>query len=158
MFGALAPVGDAAAAAVAARAFFRDYDSGDWLLKAGDRAEYCFLIIKGLVRELYIRDDGEEHTRSFIPENQVTGSLLDLMSNEPAVTWIQALEPTETLAWRYSDFDAATARFPELQAVARRHAEALYVKKTLREHEMLASARTSDTRGGWKKTARSTGA
>ena len=84
------------------------------------------------------RRSGQEHTRTFIAEGQVTGSLLDLLSGEPSVTWIQALEPTETLAWRYRDFDALCARVPELHVVARRSAEALYVRKTRREHEMLA--------------------
>ncbi len=90
------------------------------------------------MRELYVDEAGREVTRVFVDAGQTTGSLLDLLSGEPSVTFIQALEPTETVAVRYRDFDALTARFAELQLAARRIAEALYVRKARREHEMLA--------------------
>src|SRR5437868_3885215 len=86
----------------------RSFAAGDWLLRAGERAEWCFLITEGLVRELYVSDSGEEHTRSFLGAGEATGSLLDLLSGQPAVTWIQALEPTRTVAFRYREFDALT--------------------------------------------------
>jgi CRP-like cAMP-binding protein len=139
----LVPVSEAAAAALARITKARSFAAGDWLLRAGERAEWCFLLTEGLVRELYIGKDGEEHTRVFIREGQVTGSLLDLLSQEASVTWIQALEPTRTLAWRYAEFDTLTTTFPELNTAARRSAEALYVKKTRREHEMLALSAAS---------------
>jgi CRP/FNR family transcriptional regulator, anaerobic regulatory protein len=134
----LAPVGDAAIDALLERTVERAFDAGAWLLRAGERAEWCFLIARGLVRELYVDEAGQEHTRSFLAEGHVTGSLLDLLSGAPSITWIQALEPTATLAWRYRDFNALAERFAELHVVARRQAEGLYVRKTRREHEMLA--------------------
>ncbi len=108
------------------------------MLRAGERAEWCFLLTSGLVRELYISDSGEEHTRSFLCERQMTGSLLDLMSGQPSITWIQVLEPTSCLALRFRDIEQLTGSFPELHVLFRRHAEALYVLKTRREYEMLA--------------------
>jgi CRP-like cAMP-binding protein len=135
LFGPLSPP---ARAALEALCTPRTYGEGDWLLRAGERAEWIFLVTEGLVRELYVSDDGDEHTRSFIPAGHATGSLLDLVSGAPAITWIQALEPTQTIAFRYAAFDALTARFPELAKAARRNAEQLAVRKTRREHEMLA--------------------
>jgi CRP-like cAMP-binding protein len=116
----------------------RRFAARDWLLRGGDDAEWCFAVVSGLVRELYLDEEGQEHTRSFIAEGELTGSLLDLLSGQPSITWIQALEPTETIAWRYRDFVALEARFPELRQIARRHAENLYVRKARREHDMLA--------------------
>lgn len=132
------PVREAALVALADLVTPRSFAIGGWLLQAGDRAEHCYFIARGLVRELYVGEQGQEHTRAFMVEGQVTGSLLDLVSGERAVTWIQALEPTDTLAWRYADFNALCDRFPELHAVARRIAEGLAIRKTRREHEMLA--------------------
>jgi CRP-like cAMP-binding protein len=139
---ALSPVDDPAIDALAALASTRSFDAHEWLLRGGERAEWCFLITKGLVRELYIGETGDEHTRSFVADGQVTGSLLDLLAGRPSVTWIQALEPTRTIVWRYAAFEALCDRFPALHLVARRHAEALYVKKTRREHDMLALSST----------------
>jgi CRP-like cAMP-binding protein len=137
-FRFLAPVPDAAIARLAAVTVRRSFARGEWLLRGGERAQSCFLIVRGLVRELYVDADGVEHTRTFMPEGTVTGSLLDLLSGEPSITFIQAIEPTLTLAFPYADFDALCMQFMELTIAARRAAEALYVKKARREHEMLA--------------------
>lgn len=116
----------------------KSFRAGEWLLEGGAVAQWCFFLESGLVREYYSNEAGEEHTRRFLAEGQVTGSLVDLLSQRPSITWIQALEPTETVAWRWAEFDALCRRFPELLEVARRSAEGLYVWKTRREHEMLA--------------------
>jgi CRP-like cAMP-binding protein len=138
LLGAHSGVDAAAVAALRALVVPRAFEAGGWLLRAGERAAWCFLVTQGLVRELYIGASGEEHTRSFLAEGQLTGSLLDLLSVEPSVTWIQALEPTQALCWRYDQFNALCAAHPALHVVARRSAEALAVRKTRREHEMLA--------------------
>ncbi|MFO0726080.1 MAG: Crp/Fnr family transcriptional regulator [Myxococcota bacterium] len=116
----------------------RDFEPKTWLLEAGTVAEWCYFLRSGLVRELYIDERGEEHTRTFLGEGQVTGSLIDLLSGAPAITWIEALEPTRTWAFQYRDFDRLTAQYPELGRLARRSAELLALRKTRREHEMLA--------------------
>jgi CRP-like cAMP-binding protein len=134
----LAPIGDDAIDALAGLSQRRSFDAAAWLLRAGEQAEYCFLLETGLVRELYIDEDGQEHTRSFVEAGQVTGSLYDLLSQAPSVTFIEALEPTTTVVWRYRDFDALADKHWELHRVARRQAEWLYINKTRRERDMLA--------------------
>ena len=134
----LAPVGDETLAAAAALLEPRGFAASAWLLEAGQRAQWCFYVVEGLVREFYIDAQGEEHTRAFASAGHFTGSLLDLLSSAPSVTWVQALEPTRVLAFRYAEFDALCARWPDLNTLARRVAEALYVRKARREYELLA--------------------
>ncbi len=134
----LAPLGADALPALDALAQPRTFEAGAPLLRAGEHATWSFFVHRGLVREFYVGERGEEHTRAFIEAGDLTGSLLDLLSDSPAVTFLEAIEPTETLALRYQDFDALCARFPELHHLARRLAEAAYVRKARREHEMLA--------------------
>lgn len=134
----LAPVSDEALAAVASLIEARDVAASTWLLEAGQRAQWCFYVVEGLVRECYIDEQGEEHTRAFADAGRFTGSLLDLLSGEPSVTWVQALEPTRVLAFRYAQFDALCACWPDLNTLARRAAEQLYVRKALREYQLLA--------------------
>jgi CRP-like cAMP-binding protein len=133
-----APVSDEALAAVAALIEPRDIAASTWLLEAGQRAQWCFYVVEGLVRECYIDEQGEEHTRAFADAGRFTGSLLDLLSGEPSVTWVQALEPTRVLAFRFAEFDALCALWPDLNTVARRAAEQLYVRKAQREYQLLA--------------------
>jgi CRP-like cAMP-binding protein len=135
LFRALSP---ATLRALLDRSVARSFSKGELLLRAGERAEWFHVLEEGLVREYYVTSEGVEHTRVFVAEGGVTGSLLDLTSGQPSVTWIQALEPTRTTAIRMTDLDALTPTHPELVALARRHAEALAVRKTKREYEMLA--------------------
>jgi CRP-like cAMP-binding protein len=134
-FGELAPAAIAALPSVLTpRKFQRD----KWLLRGGDRAQFLFFIRRGLVRELYIDAAGAEHTRTFLREGSFTGSLVDLISGRPAITWIQALEPTLTLAVLYSDFTRLCDEHPSLQRAARRFVEDLYVRKVSREYQLQA--------------------
>jgi len=96
------------------------------------------VVVRGLVREYYTTAEGAEHTRRFVVEGQVTGSLLDLLSDGPAVTWIEALEDTETISVPYRALDELCARHADLHLVVRRSAERLYVLKARREFEILA--------------------
>jgi CRP-like cAMP-binding protein len=116
----------------------RSYARGAYLLRGGQRAEQAFLVVKGLVRELYLTDAGVEHTRAFAGEGQLSGSLRDLLSPAPSVTWIEALEPTEVVAWPYAAFDRLCDQHPALERAARRNAEGLYLRKAQREYDMLA--------------------
>jgi len=116
----------------------RRFEKDEWLLRGGERTRLCYFIARGLVRELYVDAAGAEHTRSFLPEGFFTGSLVDLLSGAPAITWIQALEPTETLAFPYADYNEPCNRYPSLDRVGRRFAEALYVRKVMREYQLLA--------------------
>lgn len=120
----------------------RTFAAGDHLLTGGDRAEWLHVLEKGLVREFYVTPDGNEHTRVFVSAGGVTGSLLDLSSGGPSVTWIQALERTRTLALRFADFNALAAEHGDVASLARRYAEALAIRKTEREYEMLALSAT----------------
>src|ERR1700723_4066723 len=91
-----ASLGAESSAAIADLMRSRAFKEGEHLLRAGAKAERCFFVCRGLVREYFVGEAGEEHTRTFVAESQFTGSLLDLVSEAPAVTWIQALEPTAT--------------------------------------------------------------
>jgi CRP-like cAMP-binding protein len=128
----------AAVSALTALLISRSFQKDEWLLRGGERAQLLFFIARGLIRELYIDSAGKEHTRTFLREGSITGSLVDLMSGKPAITWIQALEPTETLAFAYSDFTQLCDEHPSLQRAARRFAEELYVRKVSREYQLQA--------------------
>jgi CRP/FNR family transcriptional regulator, anaerobic regulatory protein len=134
----LAPIGDETMQALLAIVKPRSFEPETWLLRAGDHAQTAYFIVRGLAREFYSDEAGAEHTRRFVREGDFTGSLLDLLSGQPAVTNVQSLEPTRTLTLPYRAYDELCSRSPELQLLARRVVEDLYVRKAQREHAMLA--------------------
>ena len=112
--------------------------AGEHLLVAGQRATRLAFIEKGLVREYYVSAAGEEHVRTFCAEGTFTGSLYDLLSGEGAITHIEALEPSRLWVADWADFQARCEREPAWYVAGRRIAEALYRRKVVREHQMLA--------------------
>src|SRR5262245_17582344 len=95
------PLSDAALAAWQRILVPRTFAAEAWLLREGDQAQLAYFLIDGLVREFYCDEQGAEHTRRFVCAGEMTGSLLDLLSDKPAVTYIQALEETHSLAFDY---------------------------------------------------------
>ena len=134
---AFGPVDGDAMTALAVISSPRRFERGAMLLRAGQHAEWCHLVQTGLVREFYLGVDGHEHIRTFVRERDLTGSLYDLMSGLPAITSIEALEPTHTVAFRFADFERLCQKHHTLHVLARRVAERLYVRKIRREYDML---------------------
>jgi CRP-like cAMP-binding protein len=134
----LAPVDEASLSRALADFSLRTLQEGEHLLRAGELAKELAFIERGLVREYYVSLDGDEHVRSFCLEGTFTGSLYDLLSGAPAVVNIEALEPTTLLVADWAGFQARCEREPLWHVAARRNAEALYCRKAIREHQMLA--------------------
>lgn len=134
---ALAPIPDGEWRTFLDGVTVQELDAGEHFLHQGDHARFFALVSRGIVREYYLSSEGDEFTRTFCPPGSATGSLHDLLSGEPAITSIQALEPTRLLRVAYAHFEEGCTRFPAWHQVARRHAEALFVLKVRREYELL---------------------
>lgn len=135
---ALAPLDEPALAALGGLLQPRRVDASAWLLRAGEPAVFAYFVAEGLLRELYIDADGQEHTRAFAPAGHFSGSLMDLLSGAPALTWVQALEPSTLLAVDFAALDALAQTHPSIDHLLRRAAEQLYLRKARREYELLA--------------------
>lgn len=142
VLGALAPLPTESVARAVADFSVRVLEPGQHLLRAGDHAHTVALIDSGLLREYYVGSDGAEQVRTFCTEGQFTGSLYDLLTRKPALVNIEALEPTRLLVTSWEGFQARCEREPAWHLVGRRIAEALYLRKATREHQMLALTAT----------------
>lgn len=110
---------------------------GGWLLREGDYARDIFFVARGLLRELYTTRDGTEVTRVFCAENEISGSLADLLSGAPAMCSIEALEASDVWVMPYAVFEQLTVEHVAWLRFARRNAELLFLRKARREHDLL---------------------
>ena len=133
----ISPVSDAVILPIMAHIRRSELKAGEFLLRAGDRATHAFIVVKGLLREFHLDRDGRQATRGFSPEGSLSGSLADLISGVAAISHIEALEPTSTLAIPWVEIDKAAQSDIQWQLLLRRVAERLYVQKVHREHAML---------------------
>lgn len=127
---------------VAALVSRRTVAAGERLLDAGERATNIFFVRSGLLREYYLDDSGRESTRNFCIEGGFSGSLADLISGGKAMVSIESLDAGEIWVLSWSAIDAMSENRPALMKLMRRFAEALYMRKIMREFEMLTLSAT----------------
>lgn len=134
---ALSPLAESAWRQIAALLRTCQIPKAAHLLRAGDHARHVYFIRQGLLREYYTTADGDEATRRFCAEGELSGSLADLLSGAPALCSIEALEPTRLWQLDWLAIDRIAETEPSLMRLLRRIAETLYQRKMEREYEML---------------------
>ena len=70
----------------------REYKKGDILLREGEIAQECFLVLKGCVKRYYL-EDGEEKIMEFYTENDPIAPV-SYTTKEPSEYFISCVEPS----------------------------------------------------------------
>lgn len=110
---------------------------GEYLLRAGERAELAGVLVNGLLREHFVTERGVERTKSFVTALQFTGSLADLLSGEPARPFIVAEESSRVVLAPYAELRRLEQLWPSWAAAARRSLEHLLLSKAEREYQFM---------------------
>ncbi|MCB9063541.1 MAG: Crp/Fnr family transcriptional regulator [Chitinophagales bacterium] len=69
----------------------REYKKGDVILREGQMAKECYMVLKGLIREYYIVD-GEEKTTNFFMEMEPVNSFSSRKNNKPSKHFLVCAE------------------------------------------------------------------
>lgn len=64
---------------------------GNTLFRIGEKSNYLFFVVSGILRDYYIDDDGNDITRFISQEGGICGGD-SLISNEPSIICTEALE------------------------------------------------------------------
>ncbi len=91
---------------------FKEISSGTILLSEGEIATKLLIVIKGCLREYFIKEDGTEITFEFFFENQMVASFESATTGVPSRLYIEAIEdsiigfiPMKTLQGIVGKFD-----------------------------------------------------
>jgi len=109
----------------------------DHFIRAGDFANSIGFCVSGIFRFYYTTQDGDEFNKSFCSNNDFIASYSSLLINVPSYFSIQALRNSEIITIRYKDFQSLYARHVCWERIGRIVIEQLYVKKEMRERELL---------------------
>ncbi|PZR26671.1 MAG: cyclic nucleotide-binding protein [Citrobacter freundii] len=102
------------------RATLRHIHRNELLLQEGQICRHKIFILKGLLRTFGTTTDGGEHVLQFSPERSWTLDVESYDRQTPAQLNIAAIENSDVLLWRKSDFDFLLADIPALKAFAQR--------------------------------------
>jgi CRP-like cAMP-binding protein len=107
-----------------------------YLLQAGDKAEFSIFVTKGCLRSYSVDDAGEEHIVQFALAGWWIGDTSAFLTNEPASYHIDALEDTEVLLFEREEVDKLFDLVPMFERYMRLLLQGNYVAM----HKRLVSA------------------
>jgi CRP-like cAMP-binding protein len=108
------------------------------LLEAGQPADRAGLVLRGVVREYYLSDDGVERTRGFALPGDFFGSLSDALTARPARVFVRTESPSTLLLFPWERLRALAAASLPWERLLAQVVERLYLRKAQREFELLA--------------------
>ncbi len=112
--------------------------SGDHLFAQGDYDSNVYFVKSGLLKAYYIRADGKEHIKSFLPEGSIIGSMVALVDADPCTFSLVAVEDGVVSGLPFSRLKAAAAQDIKLANKLIDFLSAYGKKKERREFELLS--------------------
>lgn len=134
----LAPLDESDVSKVADHLTAEDLPVGGEYLRPGDRPRRVGIVQSGIVREMFVKDDGSERTRGFAVVGDFAGSLSDLLRGGPARTGVVAEVASRVLSLPWSVVEHVTSAPGPWRELLHRATERLYLAKADREYELLA--------------------
>lgn len=66
--------------------------AGDHLFSQGESDSNVYFVKSGFLKAYYVRADGKEHIKSFLPEGSIIGSMVALLDGDPCTFSLVAVE------------------------------------------------------------------
>jgi CRP/FNR family transcriptional regulator, anaerobic regulatory protein len=98
------------------------------LLRDGETADYLYVVVTGLLRSYYIKDDSEICSR-FMKENHIVVSVNSFYARRPGYEFIEAME----------DSTLARIHYDRLQKLYKDHSDFNYTARILTENYFVQS-------------------
>ena len=104
---------------------------GDFILKEGEVCKNIYWVVKGLVRQFYIKN-GKELTEYMAVENNIFMSIESLFEDQPSHQQIHALEPTIVFALPKDKLEREAVRNVNIQMLYRKILEESLILSQIR--------------------------
>ena len=111
---------------------------GDHLFSQGDSDSNVYFVKSGLLKAYYIRADGKEHIKSFLPEGSIIGSMVALVDDDPCTFSLIAAEDGAVIALPFARLKDAAGQDIGLANVLIDFLSGYGKRKERREYELLS--------------------
>jgi len=105
----------------------KELNTGDYWFHPEMYANQVAYITKGYLRK-YLLIDGKEKTDFFYFDNDLTGDLPSIISNETCKSYNEAMEPTSLLVFSYHELDKLSKESRNIEHLMRIFAELAFVR------------------------------
>jgi len=117
---------------------FKTFKKGEFILMEGEILNFCYFIIKGCVREYYIKD-GEEKITNFYIEQDPISSMTGNITKTPSKYFLECLEDTIVSSSTVEQEEAMFEKFPKFETLCREKVEEMLGE----QHQRFADYMTS---------------
>ena len=107
----------------------REYGKNDILLKEGQIAKECFLVLKGCVKRYYL-EDGEEKIMEFFTENDPIAPV-SYTTKEPSEYYLSCIEPSIISSGNDESTQQFLQAFPKFIPIFMKIGDSLTAKKQI---------------------------
>ncbi|MEZ5015801.1 MAG: Crp/Fnr family transcriptional regulator [Flavipsychrobacter sp.] len=116
----------------------------EYLFRAGDRPHSGSMLLHGVLRVFYTRNDGVEYNKNFFVPGMSPTPITSLISKQPSALNFQALTDAEVLLFNFDKFLQLTKEHPSLNTFYRRLLEQLWMHKERQEIMMVTNDATTN--------------
>lgn len=113
-------------------------EAGDHLFRQDDDDSNVYFVKSGLLKAYYLRADGKEHIKSFLPEGSIIGSMVALIDNDPATFGLVAVENGISVALPFNRLQEAAQSDIALANALIQFLSIFGKRKERREFELLS--------------------
>ncbi|NQU32561.1 MAG: Crp/Fnr family transcriptional regulator [Bacteroidetes bacterium] len=118
MLSSMPSLSEGEAKEIADNITIQTYKKGTILLKEGAISKECYSVLKGCVREYYIKD-GEEKTTAFFTEGQEVVSFTSYTNQTPSKHYLSCVEESTLTVSSPEKEKEMYKRFPKLEVITR---------------------------------------
>ena len=113
----------------------------EFLLRAGTVCRFESFVLRGCLRQFYTDGGGQEHSGSFLPENWWGSDRQSLLSEQPALFSLQAVEPTVILRLERTALNRLYVQVPKFERFFRM----LYLNAYIAQQNRIVEGLSLDT-------------
>lgn len=115
----------------------------EFLIREGDRAHYCYVLVDGVVR-VYYSNEGNEYNKTFFTNHTFPTPLTALLSQRPCQLSFQALTNCHLIQFSYTKFRKLFSEHRCLESLLLKILEQEWIKKEIHDIRMVTNDATSN--------------
>lgn len=120
----------------------KTYPSNYKLVEIGEKTNYFFFSLKGIVRSYKLCKDGKEFNSNIFTENNYLGVFSSLISKKPSELGLECLTECELVRINYDNFIDLTDKYMDLNILHRKNLKSFYIALIKRERCLVSLTST----------------
>lgn len=116
--------------------FVKKLSKNEYILKAGAICKEMTFVNKGVYRSYYLKD-GKEITTNFFFRDSFIADYSSFVTQRPSFEYIQAVEDSELVAFKYEDMQYYYEKYPMMQKFGRLISEKIIINISSRQQDFL---------------------